>query len=177
MSVDYRIKICRKVDDECLGICNANQLKSILDSEYSGLINCDSGRNCDKVKFTKDDLLAVTSAAFDKIKDLYKTITEKKLMLVMAQNVDIKHELEEEIFSLNEEIEDQTWPIASAYELAGLIDCVVEDLWDKGDKHPAYKYNGFDLPEKTVVYANGDKETLTPTVWCEDVYCIVEANY
>ena len=88
-----------------------------------------------------------------------------------------KHELEEEIFSLNEEIEDQTWPIASAYELAGLIDCVVEDLWDKGDKHPAYKYNGFDLPEKTVVYANGDKDTSTPTVWCEDVYCIVEANY
>ena len=77
MSVDYRIKICRKIDDECLGICNANQLKSILDSEYSGLINCDSGRNCDKVKFTKDDLLAVASAAFDKIKDLYKTITEK----------------------------------------------------------------------------------------------------
>ena len=177
MGVDYRIKICRKVDDKCLGICNANQLKSILDSEYTGLINCSAGRNCENVKFTRADLDAVTTAAFSKINELYKSIIEKKLMLAMAHSVEVKHELEEEIFSIKEELEELRWPFENASKLQGMLDCVVEDLWDKGDKHLAHEYNSFDLPEKTVVYSNGDKETLIPTVWCKDVYCIVEANY
>lgn len=177
MGVDYRIKICRKVDDKCLGICNANQLKSILDSEYAGLINCDSGRNCDKVKFTRVDLITVADAAIDKIKDLYRTINEKKLLIALAQNVSIKQELEEEIFSIEEEIEEQRWPMNSAYVLAGIIDCVVEDLWDKDDKLVAYEYNGLDLPEKESAYADGEKYKYHQTVWSDDVYCIIEANY
>ena len=176
MSVDYRIKIFRKVDDKLLGVCYANQLKAILDSEFAEIINCDRC-NCDKAKFTYNDLEALSTAVFGKMKELNNKIAEKKLMLAIAHSVDVKHELEEEIFSIKEELEELRWPFENASKLQGMLDCVVEDLWDKEDKHPAHEYNSFDLPEKTVVYANGDKETLTPTVWCKDVYCVVEANY
>lgn len=176
MSVDYRIKIFRKVDDKLLSICYANQLKAILDSEFAGIINCDR-RNCDKAKFTFNDLEALSDVSFSKLQELYGQVIEKKLMLAIAHSVEVKHEIEEEIFGLNEEIEDVRWAIENSAKLQGMIACIVEDLWDKEDKHPAHEYNGFDLPEKTVVYANGDKEVFTPTVWSNDTYCIIEANY
>lgn len=176
MSTDYRIKICRKVDDKLLAICNANQLKSILDSEYSKIIHCD-GRNCNNVKFTTMELEAVANAAFDKIKELYRQINEKNLLIALAQNCDVKHELDVDITYIKDEIEEQTWIIESAYNLRGVIDCVVEDLWDKDDKMSAYTYNGLDLPEKEREYANGEKYKYHPTVWSVDTYCVIEANY
>ena len=176
MGIDYRIKICRKVDDKCLGICNANQLKSIFDSEYAELIHCNN-RNCNNVKFTKDDLCAVSTAVFDKIKSLYQTIFEKKLLIALAQNVDIKHELEKEILSLEEDIEEQRWPLDAANTVCGIIDCITENLWDKNDKHAAYEYNGFDLPKKECTYGDGKTYKYSQTVWSNDIYCLIEANY
>lgn len=177
MGIDYRIKICRKSDNKCLGVCNANQLKSIFDSEYAGLIQCSNGRDCNNVKFTRDDLCAVSTAAFDKIKSLYQTIFEKKLLIALAHDIGIKRELEEEILSLEEEIEEQRWPLDAANIVCGVIDCITEDLWDKDDKHAAYEYNGFDLPKKEGTYGDGKTYEYSQTVWGSDVYCLIEANY
>lgn len=176
MGTDYRIKICRNVDNKLIAICNANQLKSILDSEHSKIIHCD-GRNCNNVRFTPNELERVAQTAFEKIQDLYRQINEKNLLIALAQNGKIKHELDEDIEYIKETIEEQTWVISSAYALKGIIDCVVEDLWNKDDTLPAYEYNGLDLPEKESEYANGEKYKYHPTVWSNDVYCMIEMNY
>ena len=99
MGVDYRLKIFRKVDNKLLGIINANHLKNIFDSEFDYIIHCD-GRDSDKKRFTYSELEEVSRSVKEKIDSCYSRIFEKKLMIMGSSNIDIKHDIEEEINDL-----------------------------------------------------------------------------
>lgn len=86
MGTDYRIKICRNVDNKLIAICNANQLKSILDSEHSKIIHCD-GRNCNNVRFTPNELERVAQTAFEKFKISIGRSTRKICLLRLRKTV------------------------------------------------------------------------------------------
>ena len=176
MGVDYRLKIFRKVDNKLLGIINANHLKNIFDSEFDYIIHCD-GRDSDKKRFTYSELEEVSRSVKEKIDSCYSRIFEKKLMIMGSSNINIKHDIEEEINEIREEISELNYIFESSNVLLGSIGCVVEDLYDKDDKYAAYEYNGQDLPKKTGEYPSGEKYEYSTYVWNTDIYCEVEANW
>lgn len=176
MGVDYRLKVFRKVDDKLLGIVDANYLKTIFDSEFDYLIHCD-GRDSDKKRFTYYDLEDVSKNVKEKIDSYYSSIFEKKIMVMNAVSIDIKHELEEDINCIKDEIKELNYVFESTCILMGMISCIVENLYDKDDKYSAYEYNGFDLPKKTGEYPNGEKYEYQQHIWNTDVYCEIEANW
>ena len=176
MGVDYRLKIFRKVDDKLLGIVDANHLKAIFDSEFDYLIHCD-GRDSNKKRFTYSELEDISKNVKEKIDSYYSSIFEKKIMIMNAASIDIKHELEEDINFIRDDIQELNCVFESTCILMGIISCVVENLYDKDDRYSAYEYNGSDLPKKTGEYPNGEKYEYSQCVWNYDVYCEVEANW
>ena len=176
MGVDYRLKIFRKCDDKLLGIVDANHLKAIFDSEFDYLIHCD-GRDSNKKRFTYSELEDISKNVKEKIDSYYSSIFEKKIMIMNAASIDIKHELEEDINFIRDDIQELNCVFESTCILMGMISCIVENLYDKDDKYSAYEYNGSDLPKKIGEYPNGEKYEYSQCVWNYDVYCEVEANW
>ena len=185
MGTDYRLHIHRKVDGKELGVINANQLKTIFDSEFADKIGCEGRCSADGKKFEYDALSEIEELASNKLETYYDQIHEKKLMIMGAANVDVKHDLEEDIRYLKSDyIDGIKWVILNTSFLKGMINCVVEDLYYKNglilddgteDTDPGYKYHGADLPTTKRTYANGDEYDDPQWIWNRDVYCVIEA--
>lgn len=184
MGVDYRIEIRRKTDRKLLGVVDANCLKIIMDSGLEDKMHLD-GRSCVDHEFTYEEVLACSDAVQSKIKDHYREIFEKKLMILAAANVEVKHELEDDIRYLEDDIEELMNVVTACGRLGGLIDCVAESLHmtatndtsKDSETIPAYIFNGLDLPKKKVTYGDGTESEQSVYVWNDDVICIVKADY
>ena len=174
MSVDYSIKLRRKSDDKVLAEFYANILKNILDSEYSDMIHCE-GRNADNAKFDVNDLNALSDKVFDKIISLKDEIYHKDQMIPKSKNVEVMHEIEDQIACLKEEIIELKWVLYSADALHGIISCLTEDLIKQG--RSAYVYNGKDLPKKKAKDYNGNEYDAAQYIWVNDVYCEIKASW
>ena len=67
MSVDYSIIVKRKSDNKKIAEFFCNQIKSLLDSEYSHIIHCNNYRYEDHPKFTTDELSTLSDLIYQKI--------------------------------------------------------------------------------------------------------------
>ena len=103
MSTNYTLSIRRKKDDKEIAKFLCNYLKSIFDSEFAKYINCNTRYSYNNEKFDYDDLSNMLSTIQDKIALQYKIIQEKKFLIALSQNTEIKSELEEEIFYIEKE--------------------------------------------------------------------------
>lgn len=184
MGTDYRIEVRRKSDDKLLGVADANCLKSIMDSTFDEMMNLD-GRSSNDTRFTIEDVDKVENAAYAKMQEHYATIHEKKMMIVLAANTDIKRDLEEDIRYEEDDIKGLQYVISACGQVYGIIDCIAESLYhevkaegDDGEKYvPAYKFNGMDLPKKKEKWNDGKEYESSVYIWKTDVYCVVKADY
>ena len=107
MSTDYTLSIRRKKDDKEIAKFLCNYLKGIFDSEFAKYINCNTKYSYNNKNFDYNDLANMLTAIQDKIALKYKTIQEKKFLIALSQNAEIKSELEEEISYIeNEDIHE-----------------------------------------------------------------------
>lgn len=183
MGTDYNILIHRKCDNKLLGKVNCNMIKNIFDSEYSEKIHCTGRMSAHNIRFEYSDLHDIETVAFTDIEKLYGEILEKKFMITCASNVDIKNELEQDIYCIKDKISDISVVSYSSAYIQGMIATVVENLLKNPknfeDKQnisdediftyniPAYEYNMEDVKSN---------EKLTKhTIWVDDVYCVIEA--
>lgn len=182
MGVDYRIEIRRKADKKLLGTVDANCLKTIFDSGLQDKLHLE-GRSSDGYEFTTDDIDSCIDAAKTKIGKCWDAILEKKLMIPLASNAEVKQELEEDIGYVKDDIEDYMSVISACSKLYGLIDCVTESLYKtevkdgKSEDLPAYIFNGSDLPKTKITYTDGTECEQSAYIWNHDVVCIVRADY
>lgn len=168
MSTEYKINIHRKSDNKLIGCTMANQLKTIFDSELSDVLGCSGRYNANKLRFEVSDLMTVAAKVFSRIQADYAKINEKKLMIALAKNKEIKDELELDIRDIQEYIDDELkYVLYSAKVLQGMISCIVEDQINLSTDKCAYEYNAEDLSKNE----NGCKTTI----WENDVYCEVIA--
>lgn len=181
MGTDYTLSIRRKSDDKEIAKFICNRLKTIFDSEYSKYIHCENRMSADKQQFNTEDLDTLENALHDKIKSFISEIHEKKLHSILAQNVDIKERIDEELYYLEHETLPELlrvyYAVAAIY---GSICTLVEDNMkclkdyedvkdDEVDNYniPAYIYNMDDLKKD-------DNTQLT--IWANEVYCVIEAT-
>lgn len=168
MGVDYKIEVYRHEDDKKIASFWCNQIKSILDSQFANEIHCDH-RRCDNVRFNPAELYSISARVQEHIEKLYSKILEKKLMIPLSQNAEIKNGFEADIHEIQEEIQDYFSVHSSVSTVYGMISCVVEDLchYEKCDENnepiPAYEYN-----------AEGTDES---SIWNHDVYCVIKAYW
>lgn len=181
MGIDYTLSIRRKSDDKEIAKFICNRLKTIFDSEYSMYIHCENRISADKRRFNVKDLDTLEIAIHDKIKSLITEIHEKKLHSVLAQNVEIKERIDEELYYLEHETLPELLNVHyAAAAIYGSICTLVEDNMkclkdyddvkdDEVDDYniPAFIYNMDDLKKD-------DNEHLT--IWANQVYCVVEAT-
>lgn len=183
MGTDYRIEVRRKSDDKLLGVANANCLKHVMDSEFDEMMNLD-GRSSQYSMFTIEDVNNVEIAAYRKMGEYYSTIHEKKMMIVLAANTDIKRDLEDDIRYEEEDIKNLQYVISACGHIYGIIDCITESLYhdvdtktDEDKSVPSYEFNGMDLPKKKGKWSDGTEYESSVCVWNSDVYCVVKADY
>lgn len=185
MGTDYRVHIHRKCDDKELGCFYANQLKTIMDSEFADKIGCEGRGSADGMRFEYSGLEEIIELAWKKLESWQQTILKKEFQICNAKNKDIKHDLEEDIYYIQEDhIKDLKWVILNASFLEGMINIVVEDLIKKTDKldengepydKAAYEYNGADLPVEKRRWPDGTEYDDPQHVRNSDVYCVIEA--
>ena len=175
MSTNYTLSIRRKKDDKEIAKFVCNYLKGIFDSEFAKYINCNTRYSYKNEKFDYDDLSNMLSAIQDKIALQYKNIQEKKFLIALSQNVEIKSELEEEIFYIEKENIPELFGIYyDASVIQGSIMTLVENNiklnesekedWD--DNVMAYKYNAEGL--------ESDNDKYSPCLFADDIYCVIE---
>lgn len=167
MSTEYMVTVKRKADDKALGSFMANELKTIIGSEFADKIGCDE--NPDGRRFEFNDLETVFNAVWKNVAASYAKISEKKFMVCAAKSAQIKRELEEDIRFVEEDIEEYSYIMRSAAKIMGKVQAVAEDLEKDGEF--AYRYNGEDLPKKKAAYSNGLEQEYSVCVWNADVYC------
>lgn len=165
MSTDYHIEIRRCNDDKEVGKVMCNSIKNIIDSDVSHCINC-TGYQVDGVKFRYGDLDAANHQVVSNIEMLFNQIHEKKMMICVASNIDIKHDLEDDILSLNEELQRNYVTLWAIGEIQGKINALVEDTIHEDG--PAYELNAHD--QKCNI------ENILPAIWSSDVYCVLKAS-
>ena len=175
MSTNYTLSIRRKKDDKEIAKFVCNYLKGIFDSEFAKYINCNTRYSYKNEKFDYDDLSNMLIAIQDKIALQYKNIQEKKFLIALSQNVEIKSELEEEIFYIEKENIPELFGIYyDASVIQGSIMTLVENNiklnesekedWD--DNVMAYKYNAEGL--------KSEDDKYSPCLWADDIYCVIE---
>ena len=175
MSTNYTLSIRRKKDDKEIAKFVCNYLKGIFDSEFAKYINCNTRYSYKDEKFDYDDLSNMLSAIQDKIALQYKTIQEKKFLIALSQNTEIKSELEEEIFYIEKENIPELFDIYyDASAIQGSIMTLVENNiklnesekedWD--DNVMAYKYNAEGL--------KSENDKYSPCLFADDIYCVIE---
>lgn len=183
MSVDYRMTIKRKKDDKVLGTCIVNQLKNIVSSSHYKLMHLSRYGDSKADKFEYDDIIAFINATKKDLQDAYAKVFEKKMLIALAKNAEIKSELEEDIHYIeDEEIENAFCDMQSASEIAGIVTCIVEDMERKDESAEfgyvmAYRYNAEGLPDSSYTDVNGNIQHMSASVFSHDVYCEVEALY
>lgn len=175
MSTNYTLSIRRKKDDKEIAKFVCNYLKGIFDSEFAKYINCNTRYAYKDEKFDYNDLSNMLIAIQDKIALLYKTIQEKKFLIALSQNTEIKSELEEEIFYIEKEhIQELLDIYYDASAIQGSIMTLVENNlklnesekedWD--DNVMAYKYNAEGL--------KSDNDKYSTCLFADDIYCVIE---
>lgn len=182
MGTEYRIEVRRKSDDKLLGVANANCLKHVMDSEFDEMMNLD-GRSSQNSRFTIKDVNNVEIAAYRKMGEYYSTIHEKKMMIVLAANTDIKRDLEEDIRYIEDDIKNLQYVISACGQTYGIIDCITESLYhdveakaDEDKNVPSYEFNGMDLPKKKGKWSDGTEYESGVFIFNTDVYCVVKAD-
>ena len=175
MSTNYTLSIRRKKDDKEVAKFLCNYLKGIFDSEFAKYINCNTRYSYKNEKFDYDDLSNMLIAIQDKIALQYKNIQEKKFLIALSQNVEIKSELEEEIFYIEKENIPELFGIYyDASVIQGSIITLVEnniklnesEKEDSDDNVMAYKYNAEGL--------KSDNDKYSPCLFADDIYCVIE---
>lgn len=186
MSTEYRIEIRRKSDDKLLRQCIANCMKSIMDSSYGKEMNLDDRCSARGATFDYDDIEKVEKSALDALDRYIGEYVEKKMSILLAKNVAIKHEIEDDIRYLKEDyIDEATRVVSSCGFLMGMINALVEDelvespteKYEDGTPElvAAYKRLASDLP--TVKRKFGDREyDEKPMLFVRDVYMKVFAD-
>ena len=175
MSTNYTLSIRRKKDNKEIAKFLCNQLKGIFDSEFAKYINCNTRYSYKDEKFDYNDLSNMISAIQDKIVLHHKTIQEKKFLIALSQNTEIKSELEEEIFYIERENIPELFDIYyDASVIQGSIMTLVENNiklnesekedWD--DNVMAYKYNAEGLKSENDKYSS--------CLFADDIYCVIE---
>jgi hypothetical protein len=175
MSTNYTLSIRRKKDDKEIAKFLCNYLKSIFDSEFAKYINCNTRYSYKNEKFDYNDLSNMISTIQDKIALQYKTIQEKKFLIALSQNTEVKSELEEEISYIENEIIPELF--ATYYDasvIQGSIITLVEnniklnesEKEDFDDNVMAYKYNAEGL--------KSEDDKYSPCLWADDIYCVIE---
>ena len=172
MSTDYTLSIRRKKDDKEIAKFLCNYLKGIFDSEFAKYINCNTKYSYNNKNFDYNDLANMLTAIQDKIALKYKTIQEKKFLIALSQNAEIKSELEEEISYIeNEDIHELFNIFYDASVIQGSIVTLVENNMklsesekEDDDNIIAYKYNAKGLKSE---------DNYSPCLWSDDIYCVI----
>lgn len=175
MSTDYRYTIRRKADDKKIATFYYNKIKNLYDVTATDFelkldpekIRCeDDGQ----IRYTVDDMHSDIEKLDDRIKLLYAKIFEKKLLVPTAANIEVKDDMEADIFTLENEIRDCTYALDAICGLKAVVEVFVEDNvkldGDDEDGSMAYVYNAEGLPKSP--------EGYSPSIWADDVY--VEAK-
>lgn len=106
------------------------------------------------------------------------------MQILLCQNIDIKHEIEEDTSYLYDDINELLNTLHSCNWLQGACAVVVEDMINPNIKindeydiehQSAYYYNAEGLPKEKHKWINGEEYDLLPTVWLKDVYFEIEA--
>jgi hypothetical protein len=173
MSTNYTLSIRRKIDDKEIARFLCNQLKCIFYGGFGKYINCDNDHLYNNEQFEYKDLISICDIVQEKISTEYKNIQEKKLLIALAQNKEIKEELEDEIFSIEDEVIPELFDVYyGAVSIKGSIETLVENNMklskeeDEDDHTMAYRYNAEDLKNEDNDY---------PSLWVDQVYCIIES--
>ena len=175
MSTNYTLSIRRKKDDKEIAKFVCNYLKGIFDSEFAKYINCNTRYSYKNEKFDYNDLSNMISAIQDKINLQYKTIQEKKFLIALSQNTEVKSEIEEDISYIENEVIPELFDIYySVSVILGSIITIVEnniklnesEKEDSDDYIMAYKYNAEGLILKDDKYS--------PCLWVDNIYCVIE---
>lgn len=175
MSTNYTLSIRRKKDDKEIAKFLCNHLKGIFDSEFAKYINCNTRYSYNNEKFEYNDLSNMLSAIQDKIALQYKTIQEKKFLIALSQNTEIKSELEEDISYIENETIPELFNIYyDTSVIQGSIITLVEnniklnepEKEDCNDNVMAYKYNAEGL--------KSEDDKYSPCLWADDIYCVIE---
>ena len=164
MSVDYSLIVKRKKDNKKIAEFSCNSLKCLIDSEYKNIIHCDSiSYNGSKATFTPSELENMSELIFKDIKERFNTIKNNQLLICAAKSKEVADDYKESN-SINEQYIDEElkWQYNACCSILGKIRCVTEDLYKKNT--PAYQYNAKDLDG-------------VDSIWCDDVYCEIEASY
>ena len=173
MSIDYRYTIKRKVDDKVIGSFYYNMIKNL------GNVSCadfdlkldpsDAYYDRVSIKYTVDDISNDINALRKHIEVISIKMSEKKLLIAMAANRDIKDELENDIFILESEIKDCEYAIEALAGLQAVVNVLVEDnvnIADDTKDKIAYIYNAKDLPKT--------KDGYDSHLFVSDVYLEVQ---
>jgi ribosomal protein S17E len=134
------------------------------------------------ISFTCDDLYTINDTINDAITNAYNMVFEKKLLSTHAENINVKHDFEDDISYIKEGITELFDVKDSVNQIIGYITTIVEnqvrnpkkfgDVADgEYDKFNvlAYEYNAEDLNE-----GKGNSDAREH-VWVDNVYCVVEA--
>lgn len=186
MSTEYHIEIRRKSDNKLIRRAIADCLKSIMDSPYSKPMHFEGRYDADKVTFDYEDVEKVEQSANEALDKYMAEYFEKKMSVLLAQNVDVKREIEDDLHYLKQDyIDEAKSVIAACGFVEGLISALVEDelVEDPVEKYEdgtpklisAYKSNASDLPKVKKTYGDGHEYEETPMVFNRDVYMTIRA--
>lgn len=178
MGTEYSISIRRKSDNKELGKAICNQLKTIFDSEYSKLINCECRMSAHKRTFNYTDINNVVSATEKDVDLLYFQIIEKKLLSAAALNAEVKAEFDNEVTYLFEHLKEILDVHYAAAHIIGTMCTITENMFKNlkdFDDVKSDEIDSFNIPA-FVYNAEDIKNNGNSSIWVEDVYCIIEAS-
>lgn len=183
MSTDYKFTIKRKADDKQLGEFYYNWIKNLYDVDCKSLAldpeNIAYYSDRKKSVYEVQDIDTDLQKLKEKSKQIWQKIFEKKLLIPHASNIDVKDDLESDIYMLEEEYENVLYAIEALAGLRSTVCVIVEDMVKDGkdiddsdpdadiDKHMAYVYNAEGLKPE-----DGNS---TAHIWTTDVYLEAEA--
>lgn len=178
MSTDYRYTIRRKADDKKIAVFYYNMIKNLYDIDcidFNLKLDPEKIRTFEDhqlTKYTVEDINSDIEKLTTQTKLLNMKIFEKKLLLPSALNVDVKTDIEADIFSLEESITNCMYAIEALAGLKSVVTTLVEDQVNIGQDDEdsiAYVYNAKGLPKT--------KDGYDAHLWASDVYIEAEAIF
>lgn len=177
MGTDYRFTVKRKADNKTIAIFYYNGIKSLSDVYVRNLkldLDCIRGEDTNQFRFEAQDVANDINTLRKEVDAAYHKIFEKKLLVPMSANSDIKFEIESDIKDLENDVEYFLDGIEALAGLRATLRTIVEDMvecnkTDDNDEehHCAYVYNAEGLPKNENGY--------DPHLWLDDVYVEVKA--
>ena len=177
MSTDYRYTIKRKADGKKIATFYFNWIKNLYDIDCKGIKldpeDVKYGDTEPKTRYEMSDIENDIGTLNARCKQIWQKIFEKKLLMPQASNVEVKDDMESDIYMLEQEYDSIRYAVEALAGLRATVTTLVEDLLKDGneddyDNRMAYTYNAEGLPAKDGMEV--------AHIWADEVYIEAEAH-